>query len=404
MAVNIVILVVFILLSAFFSGAETAIFSLGLSRIRRLNQDSKNVRKLKRLLKKPGYLLATIVFGNMLVNIGLSSFNTTFFVQIFQEKGALFSILFSGIVILFFGEIFPKSIAINAAARLAVFSAPVLIFIEKIFSPFLHGIQRLSEKLSSLVTTRKKAETAVTEDELKTALLLGKKDGVITEAEEDMIFHLLKFKETAASQIVTHRMDLKGIDYDMSQEEVLNFLKEFRHSKFPVYKESIDHINGILYAKDVFLNPTQDWKLSVREAFFVPEAKKIDDILKEFIATEKRIAVVLDEYGGTLGVLSFEDIVEEIFGEIYDEYEKEQELVIEIGKDKYRVSGKTPVKTVNLEMDINLPEDEEDTIAGFLISRLERIPEVDEKFKIDGVNFYIERASRKRLISIIISL
>ena len=240
---------------------------------------------------------------------------------------------------------------------------------------------------------------AFTEEELKTAILLGKKEGAISEAEEEMISYLLKFKDTSASQIMTHRTYLKALDLEDPQEEIIKILKKERHSKFPVYKESLDNISGLLYSKDVFLNPDKDWRELLREPVFVPESKKIDDILTVLIKRNERIVIVLDEYGGTAGIVTFEDIVEEIFGEIYDEYELPEELVEKIGDKTYRVFGKTPIKTINLELDVNLSE-EEDTIAGFLLSRLERIPEAGEKFKFEGLEFEIGKASRKRLLSI----
>ena len=198
---------------------------------------------------------------------------------------------------------------------------------------------------------------------------------------------------------MTPRIDVKAIDMEDSQQEVLKTLKKERHSKFPVYEESMDNVKGILYSKEVFLNPDKNFKDYLREPIFVPESKKIDDILTVFIKHNERIAVVLDEYGGTAGIVTFEDIVEEIFGEIYDEYESSQELIEKLDTLTYRVFGKTSIKTINLELEAHFPE-EEDTIAGFLLSKLERIPHAGETFSFLGYEFTIERASRKRLLSI----
>lgn len=401
MILKIIVILIFIVFSAFFSASETAIFSLSATRLRRMQTQNKNVKKLKYLLKRPSFLLSTIVFGNMLVNVGLASISTILFVSVFPQKGIFISIIFSGSIILFFGEVFPKTLSIYLAEKISLFSAPILEVISNIFYPVILYLQKISEVISNLFLNKSKKPESFTEDELKTAILLGKKEGAISEVEEELISYVLKFKDTQASQIITPRIDVKAINIEDSHDEVIKSLKEERHSKFPVYEESMDNIKGILYSKDVFLNPDKDFKVALREAIFVPESKKIDDILTILIKQNERIVIVLDEYGGTTGIVTFEDIVEEIFGEIYDEYELTQELVEKIGDNKYRLFGKVSIKTVNIELNLAIPEDE-DTIAGFLLSQLERIPRPGESFEFFGYKFIIERASRKRLISIVL--
>jgi len=403
MSITGILVIFFIIISAFFSASETALFSLGKMRLRRLQDKFSSAKIIKYLLKKPAHLLSTIVFGNMLVNIGLASLSAVFFVNIFKEKGIFFSIFFSGVIILFLGEIFPKILSIYTAERFSLICAPILNIFSKIFFPIVFILKYLSTGLTSLFVHHKK-NILFTEEELKTALYLGKKEGAISEAEEEMISCVLKFKDTSASQIMTPRVEVKAIDIDSTSLEVKSTLKKEMHSKFPVYKESMDNIKGILYSKDVFLNPDKDWKIFIREPIFIPESKKIDDILTEFIKRKERIAVVLDEYGGTSGIITFEDIVEEIFGELYDEYEFPQEILQEIGPKTYRVFAKAPIKTVNLELNINLPEGE-DTIAGFILNYLERIPQEGEKFLFsNNIEFIIERATRRRLLSVIVKL
>jgi CBS domain containing-hemolysin-like protein len=270
-----------------------------------------------------------------------------------------------------------------------------------LFYPVLFGIQRLSDYIASPFTKKKKRDTSFSEEELKTALILGKKEGQITEAEEILISYILKFKDTTVSQIMTPRVEIQAIDIEDSQNTVLKALKEKHHSRFPVYKESPDNIGGILYSKDIFLDPHKDWRNFLRDPLFFPESKKIGDILKVFIEKKLRIAIIIDEYGGTAGLVTFEDIIEEIFGEIYDEYEHAAELIEEIGERTYRVLGKTPIKTINLELQTSIPEDE-DTLAGFLLSQLERVPSPNERFNFNDIAFVIEKASRKRLLSVII--
>jgi len=394
--------ILFIAFSAFFSASETALFSLKGVRLRRLQEKYPRAKRIKHALEKPSRLLSTIVLGNMLVNIGLASLSTAIFVKLFNGTGVIISIIFSGVVILFIGEILPKTIAIYSAPKLALFASPVIEFLSRAFYPVVFVLQRLSSMMSSLFTGTKRG-IYFTEGELKTALILGKRAGAISASEEEMIQYVLKFKDTSASQIMTPRVEVKAVNLASSRNDVLKFLKEQRHSKFPVYEKSMDNIRGVLYSKDIFLDSRLEWKRFIKDPVFIPESKKIDDVLTDFIKRGERIVVVLDEYGGTSGIVTFEDIVEEIFGELYDEYEFPQKFIDRIGKKTYRISAKAPIKSLNLELDINLPE-EEDSLAGFILSHLERIPVQKDSFKVGGIDFMIERATRKRILSVIIKL
>ena len=184
---------------------------------------------------------------------------------------------------------------------------------------------------------------------------------------------------------------------------MIPILRKEKHSKFPVYKESLDNIIGILYAKDIFLQPDKDYHQLLRQPIFVPESMGIDDVLKLLLEKKARMAIVLDEYGGTEGLVTVEDIVEEIFGEIYDEFETPSEVIEKIGEGFWRVYGKTPIKTINLELELGLPE-EEDNVAGFILSQMEKIPRAQDKFNFGSVEFTIERATAKRIVSVIIKV
>jgi len=324
MVINILLFIVFIILSAFFSASETAIFSLGSLRLRRLSERYPQARVIKRLLKEPTRLLSAIVFGNLLVNIGLSSLAASILITSLGEKGLILSVFISGAVILFLGEILPKTFAIYMADKISLSFSPILDILTKVFSPIIILVVRVVDYFSSFII-RKPKKVALSDDEFKTAILLSKKEGQISAQEEDLISHVLEFKDTQASEIITARIDIKGIDIRSTQDEVVKILKDEKHSKFPVYENSLDNIIGILYAKDIFLNPDKRYHQFLREPIFVPESKKIDDILKLFLEKNERVVIVLDEYGGTEGLVTLEDIVEEIFGEIYDEYETVQE-------------------------------------------------------------------------------
>jgi len=403
MVFNLFFLGILIIFSAFFSASETALFSLDKIKVRRLKERYKGAKKVTFILKRPALFLTTIVFGNMLVNIGLSSLNTSIFEHLLGDEGIWFSIVVSGIIILFLGEVFPKILAIYTQEQFALFSAPFLVFFWRVFSPILKLIQVIVNIVSGRFLIFKKKEDTFTEEEIKTALLIGKKEGYITEAEREMINYILKFKDTEAGKVLTARGDIEGIEIKSSQEQVLEILREKRHSKFPVYEGSLDNIVGIIYAKDVFLNQDRNWKEFLRPPLFIPQSKKIDDILKVFLEKGERIAIVLDEHGGTEGLVTLEDIEEEIFGEIFDEFEVPYKMIEKIDENSWRIFGNTPIKMVNLQLELNLP-DEENNLASFLLSKLERIPSCKEKFVWEGKEFVVERATAKRIISVILKV
>ncbi|MCF7916282.1 MAG: hemolysin family protein [Candidatus Omnitrophica bacterium] len=412
MIYNIIIIIILLGLSAFFSASETAIFSLSKLNLRNLKQKHKGAKTIKRLLERPTRLLSAIVFGNLLFNIGISSLATAIFVNIFGPKGLIVAIIFSGLVILFFGEIFPKIFAIYTAKEFSLLASSVLNIFSKIFYPLILATERIVDYFSNLVIKIPKKKTRG-DQEFKTALLLSRKGGHISEIEEELISYVLEFKETSAGEILTARVDTEGIEMSSSQEKVLSLLRKAKHSKLPVYAESLDNVKGIIYAKDVFLNPDKDWHSFLKEPIFIPESKKIDDILNLFLAKKTNIAIVLDEYGGTEGIVTLEDVAEEIFGEIYDEFETVQEPVTKVGKNSWRIYGKTPIKTVNIELDLEISE-EEDTIAGFLLEKAEKIPKSGEVFRFNvpksptgrpqKIEFKIERATVRRIVTVIIKV
>ena len=402
MVINIIAIISFIAFSAFFSAAETAVFSLNSTRLKRMYARIHSAGRLKRLLKNPDYLLSTIVFGNMLVNIGLASLSTALFVRLFKTEGIIFSIIFSGVIILFLGEVFPKIMAIYLAEKWAIIFAFPLDILSKLFFPVVIFLQKISETLASVFISRRRL-SPFTKEELRTALSVGHKAGAISAAEEEMISYVLRFKDTSARQIMTPRVEIGAVDENSSYSRMLCTLKNARHSKLPVFKGSLDNIRGVLYSKEIFLNPGKDWHKFIREPIFVPQSKKIDDILTIFTKHKERVAIVLDEYGGTAGIVTFEDIAEEIFGEIYDEYEVPRELIREIGKNTYRVFAPAAIKNLNSQLRINLPETE-DTLAGFVLSYLERIPRPKEEFNYGDIKFIVEQVTRKRLLSVIVKL
>lgn len=310
---KIVAIIILLVFSAFFSGSETALFgldSLALRKIRRRGHSTKNINFL---LRNPLRLLATILIGNMLVNVTASSIAADIAIDIFGDKGIGISIGIMTFLLLLFGEVSPKRYAIERSGKLALFSARPLIYLSRCFLP-IHKV------LSRLIPVSKK-EPTLTEEELRTIIDIGHREGIVAGHEKELIGAVLGFTDTIVKNIMVPRENIKAGSIDLMQEEFIKFAKEFKHSKIPVYKNSLDNIMGIIYAKELFLNPEKHFTEIMKPILSVPYNKKIKDILRVFERENIKIAIVLDENGLTCGLVTMEDIIEEVFGEIYDEFE-----------------------------------------------------------------------------------
>lgn len=403
MILSAILILIFITFSAFFSAAEAAIFSLSNTRLRQLQERYPRRGKIiEHILQKPTHLLSSIVFGNLLVNIAISSLFTSLFVNLFGDKGLILAVLVGTLFILLFGEIFPKTIALYTTERTAILCGPILEVILHIFAPFVFIMEKIVVFFSSFLLPKTKKPT-LTDKELKTALNLSKKDGHISEIEEHMASSILGFRDTWVKEILTSRVDIVALDTNTSQEDVIHILQNNKHSKLPVYAGCIDNIIGIIFSKDLFLNLKQDYHSLIRPPLFIPESQKIDQLLKLFIQKNERVAIVVDQYGGTAGLVTLEDILEEIFGEVYDEFEVPQQLIEKISDRQFKLSGKTPLKVLNLTLSLNLPENF-DTIAGFLLSCWERIPKSKEQFNYKNLVFTVDKVTNRKIISVFLKI
>lgn len=395
MIYNIVVFLVFLLFSAFFSASETAIFSLSKSQLRHLKNISPQGKNLEHLLKKPTLTLSAIVFGNMLVNIGFSSLAAILFIELFPQWGWLVAVLVSTFFILFLGEIFPKVLAIHFAQPLSLYVCLPLLYIRSFLYPLIRLLDKIVTYISALFLRQVK-EQVLGEEEIKTALAIGTKGGGISEEEAKLANYLLEFKDTEVSAILTPRLHIQAVDKNWSRQRIESFLRRVKHSKLPVYEESLDNIVGILYTKTFFLYPDKDWHLLLRKPLFIPQTQHINTLLKMFLEKNERIVIVVDAYGGTSGLVTLEDIKEEIFGELYDEFEVPRQDIEKIDEETYLINPATAIKTVNIQLNLSLPE-EEDTLAGFILAQAGKIPSTGEKIKFSNLIFTIEKATSRKI-------
>ena len=310
-------IVILIILSAFFSGSETALFSLKPLTLRKMTQQGDDIRKIKYLLRNPFRLLATILIGNMLVNVAASSMGASVAIALWGGKGIAVSIIVMTFVLLLFGEVSPKRYAIEKPARVSLFSAGILVFLEKIFFP----IRRVLGVFTGRLLRLKKKEPTVSEEELKTIIDIGHREGVVAGQEREMIGALLKFTDRVVRDVMTKKGDIQGASIDITQQEFVNLAKKIKHSKIPIFKNSPDNIMGIVYAKELFLYPEKPFTEMIKPVLFMHDQRRIKNVLEVFENQHIKIAIVFGQKGVVRGLVTMEDIIEEVFGEIYDEYE-----------------------------------------------------------------------------------
>lgn len=397
-----ILLVLFLLaLSAFFSSSETAFFSLNTLRLEKLKKRDRSALRIELLKDKPDQLLATILLGNMFVNIFLSSLSAVIFVKYFGPQGIVYSVIITTVMLLLFGEILPKTIAYYSAERLALIVAPIMDILNSIFYPLSSIVIHISRSMFKILfkkTLTSEIEEVMTEEELKMALEQSVRQGVIEEDIEDMIQSVLAFSDIEAQSVMTPRPDVSRLNIDEDLDKIEGFLRSFKHSYIPVFEKNIDNIIGVLRTKDYFLGKGKI-KDILLEPYFIPESKKIDDLMRELLVRKQKIAIVVDEHGGFSGIVTQEDIQEEIFGEIYDEYESAQKAIVKLGSVEFLVAASTSVADINRELELNLPN-EDSNLAGLILDRLERFPHKGESFAFDGVQFCVESCTKRRILKV----
>ncbi len=415
--IKLILLVVSFLFSALFSGSEVSLFSLDKKR-GEFFKDKKNLveRYIVNLLDSPRRLLVTILLGNTVFNVAASILSVSIALDYAKAHGIpvdlilLIQIILLTILILIFGEITPKIWASKYPARFARMAAVPLYWINVLLYPFSQTITEITKATVSKVKYDKK-KTALYSSELKDLADLGVETGTIEQNEHDLIDGLVSFGKIIAREVMTPRVDINALPVDANLEESLKVITESGHSRIPVYEENLDNIVGILYAKDLlqFIDSQRtpqriSLKKLSRKAYFIPETKLISELMHEFQAKNIHVGIVVDEYGGTSGLISLEDIIEEIVGEIRDEYDKEETEIQEIGENKYLVLGKTDIAELNDKIGTNLEaeSDDFDTLGGFIFNYAGEIPMEGRSFKKGNFRYTVKEIENKRINKVLI--
>ena len=398
------LLVVLLLGSGFFSASETSLMSLSKIRIRYMEDEGvKGAKLVSSLIEKSSDLLSSILVGNNIVNIAATSVSTSLFINIFGDGGVAIATAVMTVLVLVFGEITPKTIAANSPEKIAVIVSKPISIIMKITKPIVWVFNLLTGIIFKIMgIDNDGVKPFITEEELKAMVNVSHEEGVLEMEEREIINNVFQFGDMQAKEAMIQRLDMVAIDIEDSYDEIIELFKSEKLSRLPVYQESIDDIVGILNIKDIiFLSDEEienfDIKDYVREAFFTYEFKKITQLLEEMKKEKTQMAIVVDEYGGTAGLLTIEDLVEVIVGDIDDEYDEEEEEIVKINDNEYLVEGSTKISDVNEQLGINLESEEFDSIGGFIIGYLKRIPEENEIIEVEDVKFKVESIDKNRI-------
>lgn len=407
---EVLLLVGLLFLSSFFSSAETSLVAVSKIRIRTLaDQGNKRAKTVLKIFKNEPKMLSAILIGNNLVNTFMASLSSMIAYRFggYAVSIATFLITF---LILVFGEITPKTLATRSPEKFALLYAPIILCLMNLLTPIIWFINLFSNMILRLFGVGKESKNAaITESELHTILDVSHEEGVIETEERDMIRNVFDFTDAKASQIMVPRVHVTSIDVNTSREELEKIYKRDHYTRLPVYEGNPDNIIGIINMKDlVFSNPEEPWDLRqlLRKPYFTIENKGINELLSEMQKDQYNLTVVLDEYGELAGILTIEDIIEEIIGEVQDEFDaSENENIQQVGPSQYKVKGYLSLHDLNDELDLDLESEDYDSIGGLVIEKLNRFPTLGESVKLDnGVIVRVISLHKNRIEQVILDI
>ncbi len=395
---SILILVVLTVMSAYFSATETAFSSLNRTKLKTLaEKGDKRAEMTNRLAENYDRLLSTILIGNNIVNIAAASIATVMFVKAYGDIGATLSTIFTTVIILIFGEITPKSVSKDCPEKFAMFSAPLIQFFIYLLLP-LNLIFSLWKKLISKIF-KLEADSKLSHDELLMLVDEVQQDGSVDEDEGELLKNAITFNDIEAEDILTHRVDLEAVSVNSTKEEIAKVFSETKFSRILVYDDDIDHIVGVIHIKDFYTESgitKKSIKNIITPAIFVMKNEKVNDILRELQKKKSHIAVVVDEYGGTYGIVTMEDIIEELVGEIWDEHDEVDVMITKTGSDTYEADGYMEMTDFCDYFDVKI-ETESVSLGGWTMEQFGQIPEEGESFDYENLSIKVLKLENHRV-------
>ena len=400
---QLIILLILLGLSAFFSSAETALTTVNKIRIRSLAEDgNKRAKTVLKITDDSGKMLSAILIGNNIVNLSAASLTTSLAYSFGGSMVAIASGILT-VLILLFGEITPKTMATIHAEKMALIYAPIISIFMKVMTPVIFIINGLSIGVLFLLRVDPNAKNdLMTETELRTIVDVSHEDGVIESDEREMIYNVFDLGDAKAKDVMVPRVHVTFADVNSTYEELLDIFREDKFTRLPIFEDTTDNVVGTINMKDLLLyDNTKEFHIRdiLREAYFTYEYKSISELLVEMRQASFNIAIVLDEYGETAGLITLEDILEEIVGEIHDEYdENEEDFVQEVSEREYIIEGSMNLDDLNDRLDLDLNCEEYDSLGGFIIERLDRLPEAGDSIVTEeGIRMVVEKLDKNRI-------
>lgn len=404
---QIIALVFLVAMSAVFSSSETAITSVSKIKVRQLDQkDNKNAHLLKKLHDNMQATISTILIGNNIVNIAASSIATILFTNIFHQNGALVSTVVMTVFVLIFGEVLPKTIAQYKNKSVALKFSRFIYLLTIVFKPIVKVLNLLTRLVIKIFIGDNGDSSTLTEEELKTLVEVSEEEGVLKDQETEIMINALELKETLAVDIMTPRTSMASVDIEDAENDLREIIKNITYSRIPVYEDNIDDIIGVLHIKELahkIIEDDHDFKIRdiLKPAFYAYEYIPVVDLFKQMRAKNISISIIIDEYGGTSGLVTMEDILEELVGEIDDEYDNEKE-VTKINDNEYLVDPEMRIDEVNERFDLNLQSEKFDSIGGFVIELLDRMPKSKDEVEFENLKFVVVNVDKRKITQLMI--
>ena len=402
-AIQILVLAMLLGLSAFFSASETALSTVNRIRIRTLSeQGNKRAMKVMLLTEKPDKMLSAILIGNNIVNLSASSLATTWTMNMFGSKAVGLATGVVTLLVLIFGEITPKTMATARAEKISLRVAGVIWCLTIILTPLIMIVGFLAGMVIRLLSgVKEEKHETITEEELRTIVDVSNEEGVIENDEKKMINNVVDFGDIVAKDIMIPRIDMVYIKSDASYDDIIEIYSREKYTRYPVCEDSTDRVVGIINVKDLIMyDKSTEFDINnyIREPLFTYEYKKTSELLNQMLKSTDNIAIVLDEYGVTAGLITLEDLLEEIVGEIRDEYdEDEKEGLVSLGNGEYLIDGAMRLEDINENIGTSLVSEDYESIGGLIIGKLDHIPEVGEEITEDGVRMVVESMDKARI-------
>lgn len=419
---QIIVLIILIALNAFFACSEIAFISLNDAKIEKeAKEGNKKAKQIHKMIKEPSKFLATIQIGITLAGFLSSAFASEAFaselapilnnliplgVGVWNKISIVLITIILSYFTLVFGELVPKRIAMKNYEKIAYATVGIIRAIAIFTLPFVKLLTFSTNVVSKIFGVSAEDEETVTEEEIRMMVDVGEEKGTIEEEERELINNVFEFNDKVVSEVMIHRTEIFAVNIKDNISDILNEIDDFKYSRIPVYEDTIDDIKGILYTKDIikFLKKQKDGKVKniMREAYFVSENKPIDDLFRDLQRNKKQIAIVVDEYGGTSGIITMEDILEELVGNIFDEYDDVEIDYEKVDDNTYLINGNVSIYDLKKILEVEIPEGEYDTLSGYLIELMGRIPLDNEKPVIETpkVTYKIEEYEDKRIIKV----